>query len=231
MLSWRNTALLAVLGIGIATGQPALTTVQDILYRADGTRFSGTMNIVYNSFLSGGGANVATANLTLQIVNGSLRVQLVPTTTASAGAQYNITYNSRGINQFTEVWAVPPSSVTMRVQDVRVSTGVVVGPAPVATAVQIPDVVDLPNELAIRPMKGVGFGIGRTAVINTAGQIDAASGNLSDCVLVDGSSGPCGGGSGGVSPSFSDSEIPAGLVNSSNAAYHTCQGSITGRRA
>jgi hypothetical protein len=219
MLSWRNTALLAALGIGMATAQPALTTVQDILYRADGTRFTGTMNIVYNSFLSGGGSNVATANLTLRIVNGSLRVQLVPTTTASAGAQYNVTYNSGGINQFTEIWAVPPSSVTMRIRDVRVSTGAVVGPAPVITLVQIPDVLDLQNELAIRPMKGVGFGIGRAAVINQAGQIDAAAGNLSSCVRVDGSSGPCGGGGGGVSGSFSDSEIPTGLVNGINAAF------------
>jgi hypothetical protein len=219
MLRWRNTALLATLGIGLVAAQPALTTVQDTLYRADGTRFTGSMTITYNSFQSGGGPNVATANLTLQIVNGSLRVQLVPTTTASAGAQYSVMYNSRGINQFTEIWAVPPSTVTMRVRDVRVTTGVVVGPPPVTTPVQIPDVVGLQNELAIRPMKGIGFGIGRAAVINQAGQIDAAAGNLSDCVLVDGSSGPCGGSGGGVAGSFADGEIPTGLVNGVNAAY------------
>ena len=67
-----------------------------------------------------------------------------------------------------------------------------VGPPPVLAPVQISDVVGLPNELSVRPMKGVGFGIGRAAVINQAGQIDAASGNLGDCVRVDGSSGPCG---------------------------------------
>jgi len=110
--------------------------------------------------------------------------------------------------------------VNLRIRDVRVTSGTIVGPPPVTTPVQIPDVVGLQNELAIRPMKGVGFGIGRTAVINQAGQIDAASGNLSDCVRVDGSSGPCGGGgSGGVSPSFADSEIPVGLVNGLNAAF------------
>ena len=173
-------------------GQPALTTIQDILYRADGTRFTGTMFIRYNSFLAGDTSNIATSNLTLPIVNGALRVQLVPTTTASAGAQYTVTYNSQGINQFTEIWAVPPSTIALRVRDVRVSTGTVVGPPPVTTPVQIGDVVGLSNELAVRPMKGVGFGIGRTAVINQAGQIDAAAGNLGDCVRVDGSSGPCG---------------------------------------
>src|SRR6266446_3768591 len=110
MLSWRRLALLAAGAIGIAAGQPALTTIQDILYRADGTRFNGTMTIRYNSFQAGGTSNIATAFLTLQIVNGVLSVKLVPTTTATAGAQYNITYNSQGRSQFTEVWAVPPST-------------------------------------------------------------------------------------------------------------------------
>jgi hypothetical protein len=81
-------------------------------------------------------------------------------------------------------------------------------------------VVGLSNELTVRPTKGVGFGIGRAAVINQAGQIDAASGNLSDCVRVDGSSGPCGGsGTGGTGGNFVDAEVPAGAVNGSNATF------------
>jgi len=220
MLSWKKLALLAAGAIGIAAGQPALTTIQDILYRADGTRFSGTMIIRYTSFQAGDTSNIATSNLTLQIVNGTLRVQLVPTTNASPGAQYNVTYNSRGINQFTEIWAVPPSTTVLRVRDVRVSTGTVIGPPPVLTPVQIGDVTGLTNELAVRPMKGVGFGVGRAAVINQAGQIDGAAGNLGDCVRVDGSSGPCGAGGGGAGAgSFADAETPAGAVNGVNAVF------------
>jgi|SRR5665213_124213 len=212
-------AILALLAVaaGTAAGQPALTAIQDVLYRADGTRFTGTMFIRYDSFLAGDTSNIATANLTLPIVNGVLRVQLVPTTTASAGAQYNITYNSQGIDQFTEIWAVPPSTIPVHVRDVRVSSGTVIGPPPVLAPVQISDVTGLTNELSIRPMKGVGFGIGRAAVINQAGQIDAASGNLGDCLRVDGSSGPCGGGAAGGS--FADAEIPAGVVNGSNTVF------------
>jgi len=213
------TALFALLMAGTVAGQPALTTIQDILYRADGTRFTGTMFIKYNSFLAGDTSNIATANLTLPIVNGTLRVRLVPTTTASAGAQYTVTYNSNGIDQFTELWAVPPSTLPLRVRDVRVSAGTVIGPAAVTTPTQITDVVGLSNELAVRPMKGAGFGVGRAAVINQAGQIDAASGNLGDCVRVDGSSGPCGGGSGGAGANFADSEVPAGAINGSNAVF------------
>jgi hypothetical protein len=213
----RRFAPIALLA-HLALAQPALTTIQDTLYRADGSRFSGTIFIRWSSFQAGDSSNIATSNLALPIVNGALRVRLAPTTTASAGAQYNITYNSDGVNQFTEVWAVPPSSVTLRVRDVRVSTGTIVGPAPVTSPIQISDVTGLQNELAVRPMKGVGFGIGRTAVINQAGQIEAASGNLGDCVRVDGSSGPCGGG-GGVLPNFSDGEVPVGVVNGINTGF------------
>jgi len=95
----------------------------------------------------------------------------------------------------------------------------VVGPAPVTAPIQISDVTGLPNALAVRPTQGVGFSIGRTAVINQAGQIDAAAGNLGDCMHVDGSADTCGGPSGGILPLFSDAEIPAGAINGINAAF------------
>ena len=41
MLSWRRLALLAAVAIESTVAQPALTTIQDTLYRADGTRFTG----------------------------------------------------------------------------------------------------------------------------------------------------------------------------------------------
>lgn len=209
--------LLALCFNQSAEGQPALTTIQDILYRADGTRFNGTIYITWSAFQSGT-SNIATANLTLPIVNGVLEVALVPTTTASAGAQYNVTYNQNGVDQFTQVWAVPPSSTVLRIRDVLVSTGTVVGPPPVTSPIQISDVVGLLNALALTAQKGVGFALGRTAVINNSGQIDGASGNLSDCVRVDGSSGPCGSSS-GVFPGFADSEVPAGVINGSNTVF------------
>jgi hypothetical protein len=217
----RSVLLLAAAGMtaGLAFGQPALTTIQDILYRADGSRFNGTMFIRWNSFLAGDTSNVATSNLTLPIVNGVLSVRLVPTTTASAGAQYGVTYNSGGRTQFTETWAVPPSALRLRVRDVRISSGTIIGPPPVVSPTQIGDVVGLSNALSVRPTQGVGFGIGRTAVINQAGQIDAAAGRLGDCVRVDGSSGACGGAAGGILPLFSDAESPIGAINGVNAAF------------
>jgi hypothetical protein len=219
MLSFRWVALLLV-AAGVATGQPPLTTIQDILYRADGNRYTGTMFIRWNSFQAGDTSNIATANVTVPIVNGVLYVQLVPTTTASAGAQYNVTFNGAGRNQFTQVWAVPPSPVKLRVRDVLVSQGTVVGPAPATSQIQISDVAGLANALALLTARGAGFAIGRTAIINQSGQIDGAAGSLGDCVRVDGTSGPCGGGSGGgILPQFSDAEIPAGTINGANTVF------------
>ena len=218
MLSLKRTLLAAMAAATLAAAQPALTIIQDTLYRADGTRFNGTLFITWSAFQAGDTSNIATSNLTVPIISGVLKVSLVPTTNASGGAQYNVTFNSRGINQFTQVWAVPPSTLPLRVKDVLVSQGSVVGPAPITSSpVQISDVTGLQNELNIRPLKGAGFNIGRAAVINQSGQIDAASGNLSDCVKVDGSSGPCSGT--GLSPSFSDAETPQGTVDGSNTTF------------
>ncbi|MEI9814463.1 MAG: hypothetical protein WDO18_18275 [Acidobacteriota bacterium] len=85
MQSWKKLAAVAAVVTGLAAAQPSLTTIQDVLYRADGTRFTGTLYIAYDSFQGGDTSNIATANLTVAVVNGSLRVRLVPTTNATAG--------------------------------------------------------------------------------------------------------------------------------------------------
>jgi hypothetical protein len=221
MLSFRRSALILVAAV-MMKGQPALTTIQDILYRADGTRFNGTIFISWNAFEAGDTSNIATAQVTLPIVNGVLNVQLVPTTTASAGANYQVTYNSQGAYQFSQVWAVPPSSIPLKVSAVLVSSGTVIGgggggAGAITGSITIAQVTGLAQALAVVPIEGVGYGPGLAAIINSSGQISGASGNLGDCVKVDGSSGPCGGG--GVLPAFSDGEVPSGTVNGTNTTF------------
>ncbi len=70
MLSWKRLSLVTALGIGTVIGQPTLTTIQDTLFRADGTRFTGTVYITYNSFQTDDSSNIAAANLTLPIGTG-----------------------------------------------------------------------------------------------------------------------------------------------------------------
>ena len=220
MLRFRRLAMLMV-AAAIAQAQPALTTIQDILYKADGTRFNGEIFISWNAFQAGDTSNIATAQVHLPIVNGVLNVQLVPTTTASAGANYQVTYNSQGQFQFSQVWAVPPSSIPLKVSAVLVSSGTVVGGGGGAGAITgtipISSVIGLASALAVVPLEGVGYAPGLAAVINSSGQLSGASGNLGDCVRVDGSSGPCGGG--GVLPQFSDGETPTGTINGANTTF------------
>ena len=221
MLSFRRSAILLVVAATMTEAQPALTTIQDILYRADGTRFNGEIFISWNAFQAGDTSNIATAQVKLPIVNGVLKVELVPTTTASAGANYQVTYNSEGQFQFSQVWAVPPSSIPLKVSAVLVSSGTVVGGGGgvgnLTGTISISSVIGLTSALAVLPIEGVGYAPGLAAVINASGQISGASGNLGDCVRVDGSSGPCGGG--GVLPQFSDGETPSGAVNGLNTAF------------
>ena len=50
MLSLKRPVWVALMTACLAAGQPALTTIQDTLYKADGTRFTGTVYINYSSF-------------------------------------------------------------------------------------------------------------------------------------------------------------------------------------
>lgn len=215
----RYFLMALVLALAPCSAAPSLTTVQDILFKADGTRFTGTAVIEWKSFQAQEGSNIAAQNITLKIVNGVLRVQLVPTVDAQTRAYYLVRYNSDGKIQFNEYWTVPPSRTPLKLRDVRTS-GLIIGGSTTAGAgtVQITDVTGLSDELAIRPVKGAGYTAGRAAVVNADGELDAAAGDPSDCVRVDGSTGPCGTG-GGANPGFVDMETPAGIVDGSNVLF------------
>lgn len=209
-----------VLGFELAA-QPTLTTIQDILYTADGNRFNGVISITWQSFESGDTSNIASQTTRLAITNGQLFVQLVPTTTASTPATYAVQYNSTGHAQFSEVWVVFPSVSPLRVRDVRLSPGAVASSGPPAQlgGVNISDVLGLQAALNLRLTLGTGFQTSRAAVINRLGAVDGAVGNLSDCLHVDGSSGACGSGGGGSTAGFVDAEIPSGTLDGVNASF------------
>jgi hypothetical protein len=215
---WRAAAV-ALACASLAAAAPALSTIQDILYRADGSRFNGSLSITWTGFQAGDDTPVPTHGITVNVINGILKVQLIPTTNGSAGASYTVNYSSQGKYVYTETWAVPPTTGVLHLRDVRIGAGAVIGPTgpPVLTQLNISDVTGLSNELTARPMRGVGFAPSRAATINSAGQLDSASGNLGDCIHVDGTSGPCGGGGGAVG--FVDAEVPAGLVNGTNPNF------------
>ncbi|HSB17645.1 MAG TPA: hypothetical protein VLE22_24570 [Bryobacteraceae bacterium] len=217
-----GTAVLALIALCTAAGgAPSLTTIEDVLYKADGSAFSGVVFIEWRSFQAADSSNIATHSLTVPIANGVLRVHLVPTTNALSGAYYSARYYSDGRIQFDEKWSVPPSAAPLRLKDVRITGSVAPGTAlPPATQTQIQesDVVGLVADLAARPLKGPEYAPSRAAYINESGMLDAIAGNLTDCVRVDGTAGPCDVNA-STGPGFVDGETPAGLVSGSNAVF------------
>lgn len=207
-------ALIAVLAAArIAAAAPALTLIQDTLYKADGTRFEGVAQIEWNSFQSADGTEVPQQSVSVNITLGQLRVYLIPTTNAVPPTTYTVKFNSDGRTQFVENWAVPPSGTALKLRDIR--TQPVAGPI-ISGSALISDITGLRTELDIRPARGAAFVTSRTAVINTSGALDGAIGSPSDCVRVDGSSGPCGEGGSLI---FIDAETPAGSMNGVNRFF------------
>jgi len=214
----------AVLAVCLAVSLPAgpiVTTIQDVIYNADGTPYNGFAVITWTPFVAGDTSQIATQKVTVNIRGGNLMVQLVPTTNATPAGYYTVTFTSAGNDQFTQTWAVPPSLTPLRVQAVMMSPGT--SPSPLITGGSpIPEsgVVGLLADLAARPLEGAAWAPGRVAVIDTTGALDGISGNVTDCVHVDGSSGPCGTtGGGATSPNFTDAEVPAGTPNGSNVSF------------
>jgi hypothetical protein len=217
--SWKFRLLAGMmLGLALGWAGPSLTTVQDTLYKADGTPFNGFLLIEWTSFEAADTSNIATHNVTASIINGVLSVKLVPNTT---GSSYSVLYSSDGKIQFQETWVVTSSATPLRLKDVRAAVvpgGSELPPPNESSEIQESDVVGLVNDLAIRPVQGPNYAPSRAAYIDPSGMLEAVVGNLDDCVRVDGSAGPCGSAT-GTSPGFVDGETPAGLINGSNAVF------------
>jgi hypothetical protein len=96
---------------GLAQG-PALTTVGDTVYRADGSPASGTLLISWPAFTTADGHTVAAGNKGVALgSNGSLTVQLAPNAGATpAGTTYLVTYQLTDGTVKTENWAVGATS-------------------------------------------------------------------------------------------------------------------------
>jgi hypothetical protein len=209
--------LLLAAFCGLAWGQTGLTTIQDTLFKADGTRFNGTLSIHWSTFDTTNPGTVVQQSTTAVVVNGNLQVRLVPNAAATPPANvYTVHYQSDGREQFGETWTVPVSTIPLQVSQIRTGTlsapnsGSNTGQGGTSTTVTESSVIGLQADLAQRPLKGVGFGTDAVAMVNNDGQIETVVGDVGDCVYVDGTAGPCG------QPVFSDAETPGGIVDGAN---------------
>src|SRR5579871_3108794 len=108
MLSLRRWLPGLILSFSLlAQTAPQLTTIQDLLYNADGSRFNGIATISWQSFDSASGSTVASHVLQVPIASGIVDVQLVPTSNVNPQLTYSVTYTSNGGVQYSETWSVP----------------------------------------------------------------------------------------------------------------------------
>src|SRR5579883_2207777 len=151
---------------------PPLTTIQDVLYKADGTRFNGTLTISWESFQAVDNSDIVSQTTTVKVVDGNLRVQLTPTTTSTPPATYRVKYNSDGRIQFEERWSVPSSTQPLRVRDVR-SANTAAADTSSTTSGPTPEsgVVGLTADLGARPLKGPAYSAGAVALIDSNGML------------------------------------------------------------
>ncbi len=213
--------LLLAAFCGLAWGQtPGLTTIQDKLFKADGTLFNGTLTIQWSTFDMTNVGTIVQQSTSVAVVNGNLLVQLAPDATAAPPANvYTVQYQSDGREQFAETWTVPASSVPLTVAAVRTGTqaasggGTGSGSSGNQTTITESSVVGLVADLGQRPLKGVGFGTNAVAIVDDNGMIETAAGDPGECVFVDGTTGPC------VQPTFADAETPGGIVDGTNNTF------------
>jgi hypothetical protein len=219
----KTLALAALCGLAIIqTGhaQTGLTTIQDTLFEADGTRFNGTLTIQWSTFDAVNIGTIVQQSRSVSVVNGNLLLQLAPNAGAQAPANvYTVHYQSDGNQQFTETWTVPVTTQALTVSAVRTgsvtisSGGTGGGSTGNQTPISEASIIGLQADLNQRPTKGAGFGTSAVAVVDDNGILQTAAGQVGDCVMVDGTTGPCG------PPTYSDAETPGGAVDGANNTF------------
>jgi len=202
----------------VAASLSSAGVIEDAVTNSDGTAFRGWVAIQLSCPAACPGPEGEPRLWSLPVVQGALRVSLPAT--SCEDCRYSVTYLAFDGAQRTESWAVPAGDRVLRIRDVLRE------PPPSLRAIspqsvrsittQIPEVNGLPEELDLRARKGPSYQGPRAAIINAAGEVDAAGGDPENCIRVDGTSGPCGS---GALASFIDGEVPAGTMNGVNAAF------------
>lgn len=224
-LLWQFLLCLALV-TGSAFAQSTLTEVRDTIDTPGGSPFNGTVVITWNGYSGASGSTQSPLSMSASIYNGALSVLLVPTTTASGGAFYQVVYDSSdGSLTWSEVWQVPPSPIPLTVANVRISTTAGgstgsssgsgsgssgSGSGQYATLpISIPEVTGLTADLA--------------AINTTISSLTAQLATLNATVQTLQSSSPSGNESASVSAAFIDAEIPAGTLDGNNSVFALSQ--------
>jgi hypothetical protein len=205
-----------------ALAQSALTEIRDTILTPADTPFNGTVVITWTGYSASNGSIQSPLSMSAGIYNGALSVLLVPTTTASGGAFYQVLYTSSdGLLTWSETWQVPPSSVPLTVASVRTSTtpgGNGSGSGSGSSGSGSGQYATLP--ISISEITGLGADL--TSITNNLSTLTTELNTLnSEVTALQGSSG--GSAALSVSAAFVDGEIPTGTLDGSNKVFTLSQ--------
>src|SRR5579875_2958924 len=112
-------ALLA--GWSMATAQVTTTTIQDTVYRADGTPASGTVVVSWVTFTTAAGQVVAAGNTSAAIgPNGALSLALTPNASATpTGSYYTAVLHLDDGTTTQQYWVIPVSSTPVKLSAIE----------------------------------------------------------------------------------------------------------------
>jgi hypothetical protein len=147
------------------------------------------------------------------VVHGALSVDLQDSDSPSHYALYRADYAGRDVHA-SEIWSVPQTDLSYPHRSVVIASPDGAGKNWRSTRTAESDVTNLQSDLSIRPIAGPGFTSLSVATINGDGQIEGVAGDPGECVLVDGTSGPC-----GLTPAFVDGEVPTGVIDGANSTF------------
>src|SRR5437879_5303734 len=134
---WRLFCLALLMALAVAplkSQTPALTTISDTVFRANGSPASGVLLISWPAFSTAGGATVAAGNTSVTLgTGGSMTVQLAPNAGATpAGTFYTVVYQLTDGTVKVEFWSVGTSSPET-ISAVRTLGGTGIGSSQFAT--------------------------------------------------------------------------------------------------
>jgi hypothetical protein len=133
---WRRLFLLALVLVGTSglSQTVPMTTVQDTVYRADGSPAEGTLIISWPAFTTSGGEAIAAGTASVNLgTGGALAVSLTPNVNATPGnTVYTVIYQLNDGTVKTEYWTVPTTSPAT-LAEVRTTLGATSSVAQMAT--------------------------------------------------------------------------------------------------
>ncbi len=104
--------LLVMAAMSARGSTPAMTTISDVLYRADGSPARGTLLISWPAFTTADNKPVAAGSMDVALgPNGEVEIELAPNAGANpAGTYYKVVLKLEDGSTSTEYWVVPASS-------------------------------------------------------------------------------------------------------------------------